>query len=120
MSELVQLRFETRDEVVVARVGGELDLSGAPTTGQAITDAVPASVRGLVVDCSSLQFIDSSGVSMLFDLRRQLGSRRQELRVVAAAAGPVARVLEIVEFQRAAPVDETLEEALSAMGAGEG
>ena len=37
----------------------------------------------LVVDFSELEFIDSSGIAMLFGLARRLGSRRQELRVVA-------------------------------------
>ena len=47
---------------------------------------------------------------MLFNLARRLGGRRQELRVVARGGEPVARVLEIVEFDRAAPVHETLDE----------
>ena len=46
---------------------------------------------------------------MLFRLARRLGGSRQELRVVAPAGSPVARVLEIVEFARAARVDEDLE-----------
>ena len=65
------------------------------------------------MDFSGLEFIDSSGIAMLFNLARRLGSRRQELRVVARDGKPVARVLEIVEFERAAPVHETLEEALA-------
>jgi hypothetical protein len=52
---------------------------------------------------------------MLFNLARRLGSRRQELRVVAVDGKPVARVLEIVEFDRAAPVHQTLEEALGSV-----
>jgi hypothetical protein len=50
---------------------------------------------------------------MLFSLARRLGSRRQELHVVAVKGTPVARVLEIVEFERAAPVHETREAALA-------
>jgi len=100
--------------VVVAHVTGELDLAGAPSTGEAIGEAVPTSARVLVVDFSGLEFIDSSGIAMLFNLARRLGSRRQELRVVAAEGGPVSRVLEIVEFDRAAPVHETLDDALTA------
>ena len=59
------------------------------------------------MDFSELEFIDSSGMAMLFGLVRRLGSRRQELRVVARSGEPVARVLEIVEFDRAAPIHET-------------
>ena len=110
--ELVQLEIEERGDVVIASVSGELDLAGAPSTGQAIGGAVPTSARTLVVDFTGLEFIDSSGIAMLFNLARRLGARRQELRVVARGGEPVARVLEIVEFNRAAPVHETLDDAL--------
>lgn len=115
MDNLVGVEIEQRedDEVVVARLTGELDISGAETTGERIAGAVPSSARGLVIDMSALEFIDSSGVAMLFGLARRIGSRRQELRVVAPAGKPVARVLEIVEFDRAAPVHVDLDSALA-------
>ena len=113
MTDLVNLRLEQRDDVVVASLSGELDVAGAPTIGDSIADAVPNEALGVVVDCSALEFIDSSGVAMLFGLARRLGSRRQGLRVVAPDRGPVARVLAIVDFGKAAPIDESLEAALA-------
>jgi anti-anti-sigma factor len=111
--KLVTLTVEQRDEVVVARIEGELDLASAPQAGQEIEAAVPAAARGLVVDFSELEFIDSSGIAMLFNLARRLGGRRQELRVVAVPGDPVARVLDIVEFGRAAPLHADLETAVA-------
>jgi anti-anti-sigma factor len=116
VTELVELEIEERGDVVVAYVSGELDIAGAPGMGDRIHDAVPTSARRLVVDFSGLQFIDSSGIAMLFGLARKLGSRRQELHVVARSGGPVSRVLQLVEFDQAAPVHETLDEALEAAG----
>ena len=115
MGELVEVQIEQRegDDVVVARLTGELDIAGADSTGQRIAEAVPSSARGVVVDMSGLEFIDSSGVSMLFALARRVGSRRQELRVVAPAGRPVARVLEIVEFNRAAPIHPDVDSAVA-------
>jgi anti-anti-sigma factor len=113
VTELVELEIEQRGEAVIARVTGELDIAGAPGLGDRLHDAVPTSARTLVIDFRDLDFIDSSGIAMLFALARKLGSRRQKLRVVAPAGRPVARVLEIVEFDRAAPVYETLDEALA-------
>ena len=98
---------------MVARVTGELDIAGAPSVGERLGAAVPTSARGLVVDFSGLEFLDSSGIAMLFGLARRLGSRRQELRVVARVGEPVFRVLEIVEFDRAAPIHDTVGEALA-------
>lgn len=113
MSGLIELAIEDRDGVVIAQVSGELDIAGASSTGDQIADAVPTSARGLIVDFTRLDFIDSSGVAMLFGLARRLGGRRQQLRVVAPDGGPVERVLDIVEFDRAAPVVGDLESALS-------
>jgi anti-sigma B factor antagonist len=112
--DLVGLEIEEHGNVVIAHVTGELDIVGASSTGEAISDAVPTSARALVVDLSRLEFIDSSGIAMLFALSRKLGSRRQKMRVVAPAGRAVARVLEIVEFERAAPVYQTVDEALEA------
>jgi len=114
VTELVELEIQDRGEVVVARVSGELDIAGAPGMGDRIHEAVPTSARGLVVDFTGLDFIDSSGIAMLFGIARKLGSRRQELRVVARSGGAVSRVLQLVEFDQAAPVHETLDEALEA------
>jgi anti-sigma B factor antagonist len=99
--------------VVVARVTGELDVAGAARTGERIAAALPTYVLGLVVDLTELEFIDSSGVAMLFGLARKLDSRRQRLGIVAPFGGRVWRVLEIVEFERAAPVHDDVESAVA-------
>ena len=113
MDELVSWELEERDKAVIAHVAGELDVSQAPRLGEAIDAAVPNSAHALVVDFSKLEFIDSSGIAMLFSLARKLQSRRQELRVVVPEGEPVARVLGIVEFERAAALHADLESALA-------
>src|SRR5215211_4087604 len=113
MTDLIGVEIEEEGDVVVARLTGELDIAVAVATGRKIGAAVPSSARGVVVDMTALEFIDSSGVSMLFKVARRVGSHRQQLRVVAPAGKPVARVLEIVEFDRAAPVDGDLDSAVA-------
>ena len=113
MTELATLGVEERDDLVVASVAGELDISNAAQTGDALERAVPRAARGLVLDFSRLEFLDSSGVSMLFALARRLGSHRQELRVVAPGGRPVERVLDIVGFGHAAPVHDTVGDAVN-------
>jgi anti-anti-sigma factor len=113
---LVGLEIEKRGEVVVVSLTGELDIAGAARTGERITDAVPTSAVGLVVDLMELEFMDSSGIAMLFGLARSLGSRRQRLSVAAPPDGPVWRVLEIVEFERAAPVHGDVDAAVAEIG----
>ena len=112
-NDLVDVKVEQRGDVVVAGVTGELDLASAPRAGETLEAAVPASARGLVIDFRELDFIDSSGIAMLFSLARRLGGRRQQLRVVARPGEPVARVLDIVEFGRAAPLHADLDAAVA-------
>jgi anti-anti-sigma factor len=118
MDEIVRLELEQRGEVLVAHVSGELDVSRAPTLGEEIAEAVSTSADGLVMDFSELEFIDSSGIAMLFGLARRLASRRQELRVVAPTGEPVARVLELVEFDRAAPILADVDGAVADIDSG--
>jgi anti-anti-sigma factor len=116
MGGLVDMTVENRgDDVVLVRLTGELDLSVAAPAGERIAAALPIAARGVVVDMTALDFIDSSGVSMLFGLARKVGSHRQQLRVVAPPGRAVARVLEIVEFGRAAPVDPDVDSAVAGM-----
>jgi anti-anti-sigma factor len=113
VSALSGLSIEERDGAVLARLTGELDISEASSKGDLIVQAVPAGVPAVVVDLTELRFIDSSGVAMLFSLARHFDVRRQQLRVVAPPGGVVARVLEIVQFERAAPIHADLDEALA-------
>ena len=117
MSDLARLTIEDRSEFAVASVRGELDISNSAATGDTIASELQLKAKGLIVDFSELDFLDSSAVSMLFSLARRLGERRQELHVVAPRDRAVARVLDIVDLDRAAPVHPTLDEALTAFGA---
>ena len=112
---LIGVEIQERGDVVVAVLTGELDIAVAEQTGRKIGASVPSSARGVVVDMTELEFMDSSGVSMLFGLARLVGSHRQELRVVAPPGRPVARVLQIVEFERAAPVHADVDSAVAAI-----
>jgi anti-sigma B factor antagonist len=114
LNGLAQLTIVDRGQVAVASVRGELDISNSMATGDAIAAELQIEARVLIVDFSELEFLDSSAISMLFSLARRLGERRQALHVVAPQTGAVARVLDIVEFDRAAPVHASLDDALAA------
>jgi anti-anti-sigma factor len=113
VSDLVGLHIEERDDAVVATLTGELDLAGAARTRDSISQAVPTSARALVLDMTDLEFIDSSGVAMIFALARRLGSRRQEVHLAVRPGGPVERVLGIVGVEKAVNVHPDVDRALA-------
>ena len=111
MSELSHLEMSGED-VIVARVTGEIDLSNAAEIGAELAAGVPNSALGLVVDLTATSYLDSSGVHLVFDLAERLRRRQQQLRVVVPPGAPVRRVLRIVRLDSAVPVVPTVDEAI--------
>jgi anti-anti-sigma factor len=118
MTELSHVEF-SGDDVIVARLTGEIDLSNAAEVGEALSSAVPNTALGLVIDLTATSYLDSSGVHLLFDLGERLQRRQQQLRVVVPEGGPIRRVLRIVELDDSVPVmagvDEAVEQIRSAV-----
>jgi anti-anti-sigma factor len=53
------------DGVVRIRPAGELDISTAPILQDRLTDALAGGARLLIVDLSALEFMDSTGLTLL-------------------------------------------------------
>jgi anti-anti-sigma factor len=70
----------------------------------------------LVLDLNGVSFIDSAGLHSLFRLARARGAKR--LALVVDDAAPIARVVEIVELRKAAPVATSYHEAARCLSDG--
>jgi anti-anti-sigma factor len=112
LTELSQVEF-SGDDVIVARLSGEIDLSNAADVGESLAGAVPNTALGMVIDLTATAYLDSSGVHLLFDLGERLQRRQQRLRVVVPEGGPIRRVLRIVELDTQVPVMATVDEAVA-------
>ena len=74
---------------------GEIDLATADELRRRLEAAVFASDGDFVLDASELDFIDSSGLRVLVDIRNTLDARGRRLRTVSLP--PIARrAIEIV------------------------
>jgi anti-anti-sigma factor len=112
--------FETerRGDNIVVSIVGELDVFNASEITAAIETAVPADAHGAVLDLTSVGFLDSTAIRKLFGLTTRLRERRQRVLLVTPGGSIVLRTLQLVEFSRAAPLHESLEEALADLGSG--
>ena len=99
-------------DVVVARLGGEVDMTNSGYVGDELRGCVSNDASALVVDLSGTRYIDSAAIELFFDLARRLARRRQELRLVLPPDSPLKRVLTLTDIQNAAQVHEALESAL--------
>lgn len=116
MPELAKLSFETEGDVELARVAGEVDASNVADLTQQLLDSVSNQSRALVLDLSETSYIDSSGISLIFDAAARMKNRRQQLRLVVPPKSFVSEVLAAVSMADSVPIDAGVGEALRAVG----
>jgi anti-anti-sigma factor len=117
VSELATLRIRERGTIVLASIEGEIDLSNKAALTAELTNAVSNSATGLVIDLSGLEFLDSSGVHMLYELAERLGNRQQRFAVVLPPNRPPRRAIELSGAEPAAWLHADTTSALAALGA---
>lgn len=115
MPLLARLSLEARGDVEVARVAGEVDASNVAELSERLLDSVSNQARAVVLDLTETSYIDSSGISLIFDAAARLRNRRQELRLVVTPGSFVAEVLRAVSLDQSVAIDSELEEALQAI-----
>ena len=113
MTSPAEVAVERRGGSVVARLSGEVDMTNASYLREQLLDSMPNDALVLVIDISACRYLDSAAIEVLFDLSRRLARRRQELRLVMPPESPLRRVIELTEVHTAAPVYESLEDALT-------
>ncbi|MBT2390552.1 MULTISPECIES: STAS domain-containing protein [Streptomyces] len=106
----VEVRTEGRSEVV--KPAGELDHHTAELLRAPLDEALAQGRTRLVIDCSQLEFCDSTGLNVL------LGARLKAEAVgggvhLAGMLPVVARVFEITGAEAVFTVHDSLEAALS-------
>lgn len=116
MPELARLSFETEGEVELARVAGEVDASNVHELSEQLLERVSNDTRAVIIDLTDTSYIDSSGISLIFDAAARLRNRRQELRLVVPPGSFVGEVLSAVSLQESVPIDPALADALEAVG----
>jgi anti-sigma B factor antagonist len=110
-----EVEMEHRDSVSIARVSGEVEITSAGALREQLLDAVRNDDLGLIIDLSDTSFIDSVGVSLLFELAERVTGRQLRFAVVVPAEGLVQRVLTIVDLSSVAEIHRDLGTALAAV-----
>ena len=104
------------DDVFVVRVTGEVDMSHEEELRGELRTAVAADTRGIVVDLTECEFIDSSGVrALLLSREAQHSEDGAERLAVAASSEQILRILSVMGIDRVIPIRPTVEEAASAV-----
>jgi anti-sigma B factor antagonist len=98
--------------VMVARMPDEVEITQAPLLRGQLMRAVENRDLGLVIDLTATQYLDSSGINMLFELGESLAARQLQIAVVMPQGGLVERVVSIVNLGSAMPIHRDTESAV--------
>ncbi|HEX2070084.1 MAG TPA: STAS domain-containing protein [Thermoleophilaceae bacterium] len=113
MSTTADIGIERRGEWIVARLGGELDMTNCSYVRDELMRSIPGSADGLVVDLSTTVYLDSAAIELLFELARRLGRHRQGLRIAMPGDSPLRRVIELTDVRAVAAVHPTVDAAVA-------
>lgn len=115
MSELpgVTAAVEGADGVSVLRLTGELDVGATTRMSEQIEQALAGAPRALVLDLTSVDFLGSSGLSVLIEARSLAEQAGVTLSLVAARRATLLP-LELTGLSSMFPVYPTVESAVAA------
>ena len=105
---LVEARLEGR--VRVLKLSGELDVASSAALEQSVDEGLD--YDRLVIDLSELEFIDSTGLSVLVAAHQQAVADGREFCVVQGPA-QVQRLLALTGLEQRLTVADTLEQLLT-------
>ena len=107
---------QPKPDAAVIVLGGEHDLASAPLVEQAAEEAL-LTCSHLIVDLSPVQFIDSSIINLLVQLKKDADDKNCRFNLVMGTAPGVEHTLEICGvlpgLNRVKTVDEALDESRS-------
>ncbi|MGO9906533.1 MAG: STAS domain-containing protein [Solirubrobacteraceae bacterium] len=114
---LADVQISRARGAVVARLSGEVDMSNAEEIGVTVIGATPSDARGVVLDLSEVDYLDSAGLYVIHGMRASLQARGQSLLLVIPADSPVHDALRLSGAERPGEVVEELDGALRALDA---
>lgn len=102
------------DDAGVVRLSGEVDMYTAPQLKQSLLGLIDGGAAKVVIDLSSVTFIDSTALGVLIGGVRRLHAAGGAMALVVTTR-PVERVLSITGLDRVFTIHATLEDAVAAI-----
>jgi anti-sigma B factor antagonist len=109
---LADLQLIDDGRVVIARLSGELDLSNTANIGGAVTESIPNETLALILDLTDVEYLDSAGIHLIYDLREKLRARGQTLQLVIPSDSPAGDALRLAGVSGYVATAETVDLAV--------
>jgi len=115
---MIHLDIEQIDGVPIVYLKEDLDAANAATVERGLAEAIGPDALSLIVDLSSVRYLDSAGIDMLLRLSDRLDRRRNELILVVPESSQLKRLVTIVGLPDAIAIHPSLHEALAGQRSG--
>ena len=107
--ELLEEALDDQTHLIAVR--GEVHVSTAPEFSERLNDAIATGKTGVVIDMTDVEFIDSTGLSVLLNALRRV--TRQQGRMALVVTNPtVLRLFEITRLDSTFDIAPSREEAI--------
>lgn len=113
----MDVSFEKTDGVPIARIAGDIDAANTEALEHRIVQNVSNEAFGVVLDMAGVDYLDSAGIRLLFQLQARLDIRQVRVVIVVPEGALINRTLEAVGAPSAIHVSRTIEDALAAVEA---
>jgi anti-anti-sigma factor len=101
---------------VIVTVAGEIDLTNTERFSHGLREAASERSGMLVVDLANVDYLDSAGIRVLFEIAETLEASRQSMALVVPEGSSLTRLFVITDMEQVARIVPTVQDAL---GAGE-
>jgi anti-anti-sigma factor len=109
---LGDLQITLASNALLARVTGEVDMSNAEEMGATVIGATPNEARGVVLDLTDVDYIDSAGIYVIYGMRSSLQARGQTLILVISERSPAHDALRLSGAERPGEIAASVADAL--------
>ena len=106
--------IEEKNGVIVAKIGGRLDVQSSPQAEKAILKTLEADSPKLVLNFANLEYISSAGLRVVLIALKEIKKKGGSL-ALCCLKNEVARIFEISNFSSIMTITNSLEEALEAV-----
>lgn len=104
------------EDVYVVKVAGEVDMSHEDELSTELRAAVDAEAKGIVVDLTECEFIDSSAIrALLLSREEKTPQQGDESLAVAASSEQILRILSVMGLDQVIPIEPTVDQAAAAL-----
>ena len=100
-------------DVLILSADGGLSADTAEQFVEELDQFIQLGIRKLIVDCTRLTYVSSSGVGILVSLHKRLAKRGGDVKL-AAVAGVVAKIIRLTGLEKIFHIYPTVQDACQA------